>query len=74
MAWEYNREPVVIPGRATMQARSFVETSDNVIVEALRREGDHVELRLVESLGTRELQPSKYFFLIAMPCSLTWWG
>jgi alpha-mannosidase len=51
MAWEYNREPVVIPGRAAMQARSFVETSDNVIVEALRREGDHVELRMVESLG-----------------------
>jgi alpha-mannosidase len=51
MAWEYNREPVVIPGRAVMQARSFVETSDNVIVEALRREGDHVELRMVESLG-----------------------
>jgi alpha-mannosidase len=51
MAWEYNREPVLIPGRALMQARSFVETSDNVIVEALRREGDHVELRMVESLG-----------------------
>jgi alpha-mannosidase len=51
MAWEYNREPVVIPGRAAMQARSFVETSDNVIVEAMRREGDHIELRMVESLG-----------------------
>jgi alpha-mannosidase len=51
MAWEYNREPVVIPGRAAMQARSFVETSDNVIVEAMRRDGDHIELRMVESLG-----------------------
>jgi alpha-mannosidase len=51
MAWEYNREPVVIPGRAATQARSFVETSDNVIVEALRREGDHIELRLVECMG-----------------------
>jgi alpha-mannosidase len=51
VAWEYNREPVVIPGRAATQARSFVETSDNLIVEALRREGDHVELRFVECFG-----------------------
>jgi hypothetical protein len=34
-----------------MQAQSFVETSDNVIVEAVRREGNHIELRLVESRG-----------------------
>jgi alpha-mannosidase len=51
MAWEYNREPVMIPGRAAMQARSFAETSDNVIVEAVRREGNHIELRLVECWG-----------------------
>ena len=51
MAWEYNREPVVIPGRGATQAQSFVETSDNVIVEAMRREGNHIELRLVECRG-----------------------
>jgi alpha-mannosidase len=51
MAWEYNREPAVIPGRALMPAKSFVETSNNVIVEALRREANHIELRLVECLG-----------------------
>jgi alpha-mannosidase len=50
-AWEYNREPVMIPERAAMGAKSFVETSSNVIVEAVRREGNHIELRLVESLG-----------------------
>jgi len=61
MAWEYNREPVVIAGRSAAAARSFLETSDNVIVEALRREGDHIEVRLVECLGsagTAELQLS----------------
>ncbi len=51
MAWEYNQEPVVIPGRAATPLQSFLETSENVVVEALRREGDHIELRLVECLG-----------------------
>jgi alpha-mannosidase len=51
MAWEYNRMPVVIPGRVPRSANSYVATSDNVIVEALRREGDHIEIRLVECFG-----------------------
>jgi len=51
IAWEYNREPAVIPDRSFMPAKSFLETSENVIVEAMRREGDHIELRLVECLG-----------------------
>lgn len=51
MAWEYNREPAVILDRSFMSAKSFLETSENVIVEAMRREGDHIELRLVECLG-----------------------
>lgn len=51
MAWEYNREPVVIASRGAIPVRSFLETSENVVVEALRREGDHIELRLVECLG-----------------------
>jgi hypothetical protein len=50
-AWEYNRGPVITTNRAPMTVQSFLETSSNVIVEAMRREGDHVELRLVESLG-----------------------
>ncbi len=51
MAWEYNREPVVIAGRAAALPQSFLETSNNVIVEALRREGNYIELRLVECFG-----------------------
>ena len=62
MAWEYNREPVVIPGRAAMRPRSSVETSDNVIVEAMRREGDHVELRLVECMGVPGIATIKVLF------------
>jgi alpha-mannosidase len=62
MAWEYNREPAVIPGRAAMQAQSFVETSDNVIVEAVRREGNHIELRLVESRGVPGTATIKVLF------------
>jgi len=51
MAWEYNREPVVLSNRAAMPAQSFLETSDNIIVEGFRREGDHIEVRFVESTG-----------------------
>jgi alpha-mannosidase len=50
-AWEYNSPPVVVSGRATSVAVSFLQTSPNVIVEALRREGNHIELRMVECLG-----------------------
>jgi len=51
MAWEYNRAPVVIAARAASPAQSFLETSENVVVEGLRREGNHIELRMVEALG-----------------------
>ncbi len=50
-AWEYNREPVLIAERAGIQTKSFLATSDNVIVEAMRREGSHIEVRLAECLG-----------------------
>lgn len=50
-AWEYNCEPITIRDRAETPSRSFLTTSDNVIVEAMRREHDHIELRLVECLG-----------------------
>ncbi len=51
MAWEYNCQPVVVPNRAAQPARSFLTTSDNVVVEAMRRLGSDIEVRLVECLG-----------------------
>jgi alpha-mannosidase len=50
-AWEYNREPISITGRSSMPITSFLTTSDNVIVEAMRRESNHVEVRLAECFG-----------------------
>jgi hypothetical protein len=52
MAWEYNRAPIVIANRGTAPIQSFFATSDNVIVEAFRREGNHVEIRMVECYGS----------------------
>ena len=51
MAWEYNVPPIVIPGTAAAAPQSFLQTSDNVIVEALRREGPDIELRMAECFG-----------------------
>ena len=50
-AWEYNVGPVVLNGGAAGEARSYLETSTNVIVESLRREGDHIVLRFAEAFG-----------------------
>ena len=50
-AWEFNSPPVVVQSCAAIKPESFVNTSDNVILEAVRREGDDIELRLAESLG-----------------------
>jgi alpha-mannosidase len=50
MAWEYNSPPYAVPG-GNGKAASFLQTSDNVIVEAMRREGGFIEVRLAESLG-----------------------
>jgi hypothetical protein len=50
-AWEYNAPPLVVPGVEQAEAKSFLQTSDNVVVEAMRREGAFLELRLVECLG-----------------------
>ncbi len=63
LAWEFNDPPLLVGDRAPAQATSFVKTSDNVIVEALRREGDELELRLAESLGT----PGKATVTLALP-------
>jgi hypothetical protein len=51
MAWEYNSVPTVIADSALAAAKSFLETSDNVIVESMRRTGPLLEIRLVECLG-----------------------
>jgi alpha-mannosidase len=51
LAWEYNRPPVFFAQAATRPFESFLETSDNIVVEALRREQNHIELRFAECLG-----------------------
>lgn len=50
MAWEYNSPPVAVHAAAG-DARSFLETSDNVIVESMRRDRGFLEVRLAECLG-----------------------
>jgi alpha-mannosidase len=51
MAWEYNCPPLAAPSRKATAAQSFVQTSENLIVEVIRREGKEIEMRLVESRG-----------------------
>jgi alpha-mannosidase len=51
LAWEYNCPVTVAAHCHAMKPKSFVQTSDNVILEALRRDGPDIEMRLVESLG-----------------------
>ncbi len=51
MAWQFNCQPVLVEGVAESPDASFIETSENVIIEAVRREGADIELRLVECLG-----------------------
>ena len=51
MAWEYNCPPLLAASRKATAAQSFVQTSENLIVEVLRREGKEIEMRLVECRG-----------------------
>jgi len=51
LAWEFSCPPVAIPNCGKTASQSFVKTSENVIVEAIRREGPDIELRLAECLG-----------------------
>lgn len=51
MAWEYNAPPLVAAGAMDAPPESLVETSGNLIVEALRRTGDEIEIRGAECLG-----------------------
>lgn len=50
MAWEYNSPPYAAAAAAA-KALSFVQSSANVIVEAMRRDGEFIEIRLVECIG-----------------------
>jgi hypothetical protein len=51
LAWEYNCPVTAAAGCKAVAPESFVQTSDNVIVEALRRDGADIEMRLVEAFG-----------------------
>jgi len=51
MAWEYNSPVVAVAGHSVSAPKSIIETSDNVIVQALRRDDMEIELRLMECLG-----------------------
>jgi len=50
-AWEFNSPPVVLHQTGETEAHSLLSTSDNVIVQAVRREGRQIEIRLAECLG-----------------------
>jgi alpha-mannosidase len=50
-AWEFNSPAIAQVGRIVGSERSFLKTSANVIVEAMRRVGDDIEVRLAESNG-----------------------
>jgi alpha-mannosidase len=50
-AWEYNSPIIAQLGRVAARQQSFLKTSPNIIVEAVRRVGNDIEIRLVECLG-----------------------
>jgi hypothetical protein len=52
-AWEYNCPVLAMVGQSVPKAPSLVETSNNVIVQALRPDGAEIELRLAECLGEK---------------------
>jgi hypothetical protein len=51
LAWEYNSPVVLATNCQVVTPRRFVRTSENLVVEAMRRDGADIELRLVEALG-----------------------
>jgi len=50
-AWEFNQGALLEDGVRTAQPESFLETSSNVIVEAVRRVDSDIEVRLAEWAG-----------------------
>jgi alpha-mannosidase len=51
LAWEFNAPPLWVAGTGRVKPQSWLETSANVIVEAVRRVGSQIEIRLVETNG-----------------------
>lgn len=51
-AWSYNAPLLSIEGTHPQPDQSFLSTSANVVVEAVRRVANEIEIRLVESNGT----------------------
>jgi len=51
LAWEYNCPITVAESCREAKPRSSVQTSGNVILEVMRRDGADIEMRLVECLG-----------------------
>jgi alpha-mannosidase len=49
-AWQYNSPPLAFAG-SVAEPLSILDTSDNVVVECVRRDGAFVEVRLAECLG-----------------------
>ncbi len=62
MAWEYNCPPYPVEGGGTRPV-SFLGTSGNVIVEAMRRDREYLEVRLAECTG----RPGTAHVTLALP-------
>jgi len=52
-AWEYNSQPIFLANSVQAGTRSFLQTSGNLIVQAVRREGKEIEVRMIECFGVR---------------------
>ena len=50
-AWEYNSPLSVFSPAPALEARAFLKTSDNIIVESFHRKDDQIVLRFVEAFG-----------------------
>ena len=50
-AWEYTQAPILLGSCEVKPIQSHVETSQNIIIEAMRRESSYIEMRFVECLG-----------------------
>lgn len=64
MAWEYNCPPYAVEGAGATPV-SFLETSGNVIVEAMRRDREYLEVRMAECFG----RPGTAYVTLALPHS-----
>ncbi len=62
LAWEYNCPPIPVPA-APLSDTPGIRTSDNLIVEVMRRDGSDLELRLIETRGV----PGEAFVAVALP-------